>query len=423
MPRNKDVQSVSDMASLVKPQYDSNSIANIPETVAQILGAKSSRPLKDERISDFKDAKHVVLLLLDGLGSKLVESANMNYGLPSYDNICKASAQIDVTSVFPSTTASAMSSLHTGLTPQEHGVIGYTMYLRELGLVGQMLRFTPMLGGRSLFDTGIDRQTFLGGETIHERLGNEGLDSTVYVPRYIMDSGLSQVTYRGAFVEPQNSAADMLVRLRKNLEKGKGKSFHFAYHPSPDTLAHAHGPYSEEYAVELESIFRIVESELFRKLDRNVARDTILIISGDHGAVHVNRDDIVDLSDHPELLRSLKLPPTGDSRAAILHIKEGEEDRIRKYFDQKFEDQFEIKTSKWLLDQGYFGLGAVKPATYDRIGDLVALPKSHNAIDNSIIDPNHGSIPGRHGGLSEEEMKVPCVITRLEGRQDREVSG
>ncbi len=91
-----------------------------------------------------------------------------------------------------------MSSLHTGLTPQEHGVIGYTMYLRELGLIGQMLRFTPMLGGRSLFDTGLDRQNFLGGETIHERLGNEGLDSIVYVPRYIMDSGLSQVTYRGA---------------------------------------------------------------------------------------------------------------------------------------------------------------------------------------------------------------------------------
>ena len=55
-----------------------------------------------------------------------------------------------------------------------------------------------MLGGRSLFDTGLDRQNFLGGETIHERLGNEGLDSIVYVPRYIMDSGLSQVTYRGA---------------------------------------------------------------------------------------------------------------------------------------------------------------------------------------------------------------------------------
>lgn len=398
---------------LVKPAYDGNSIVNIPETVAQILGAKFRRPLKNEGMSRFQDAKHVVLLLLDGLGSKLIESAAKHYGLPSYDSICKNAIQSDITSVFPSTTASAMSSLHTGLTPQEHGVIGYTMYLKELGLIGQMLRFTPMLGGRSLFDIGLNREEFLGVNTIHERLAEIGLTSTVYVPRYIMDSGLSQVTYRGALVEPQNSVADMLVRLRKNLEKANDRSFHFAYHPSPDTLAHAHGPYSEEYAVELESIFGLVESELFRKIKPSVAKDTILIISGDHGAVRVERDSIVDLSNHPRLLGMLKLPPTGDSRASIMHVKNGQEDHVKKYFDQNFKNLFQVQSSKLLLDKGYFGSGNVKPDTLGRIGDLVAIPKSYNAIDNSIIDPGHSSVPGRHGGLSEEEMKVPCVITRL----------
>ncbi|MDG6906182.1 MAG: alkaline phosphatase family protein, partial [Nitrososphaerota archaeon] len=352
-------------------------------------------------------------LLLDGLGSKLVESAAKNYGFPSFERICKNAVECDITSVFPSTTATAMSSLHTGLTPQEHGVIGYTMYLKELGLIGQMLRFAPMLGGRSLFDIGLDRQDFLGGSTIHERLSEIGLDSTVYVPRYIMDSGLSQVTFRGALVEPHNSYADMLVRVRKNLAKTKVRSFHFAYHPSPDTLAHAHGPYSEEYAVELESIFEVVESELFQKTDPNVAKDTVLIISGDHGAVLIERNSIVDLSNHPRLLSMLKLPPTGDSRASIMHVKNGEVDHVRKYFDQNFKNQFEVQTSKLFLDRGYFGMGKIKSETSDRIGDLVAVPVSHNAIDNSIIDPGHYSVPGRHGGLSDEEMKVPCVITRL----------
>lgn len=411
MPKGS--RSSSGKEVLIKPQYDGHSIANIPETVAQILGAKFTRPLRDERISGFKEAKNIVLLLLDGLGSKLIESASKNYGLPSFDRICENAVQSEITSVFPSTTSTAMSSLHTGLTPQEHGVIGYTMYLKDLGLIGQMLRFTPMLGGRSLFDIGLDRQDFLGASTIHERLSEIGLNSTVYVPRYIMDSGLSQVTYRGALVEPQNSAADMLVRVRKNLEKTKDRSFHFAYHPSPDTLAHAHGPYSEEYAVELESIFGIVESELFRKIDPSVAKDTILIISGDHGAVLIERNSIVDLSNHPDLLSMLKLPPTGDSRASIMHVKNGQEDHVRKYFDQNFKNLFEIQTSKSLLDRGYFGFGKVKSQTPDRIGDLVAIPKSHNAIDNSIIDPGHYSVPGRHGGLSGEEMKVPCVITGL----------
>ena len=413
MPESKNHDVTSSATNFVRPRYDGSSIANIPETVAQILGARFTRPLKHEGLHDFLDAKHVVLLLLDGLGTKLIESARRKYGVESLDNICRNSLQFDVTSVFPSTTASAMSSLHSGLTPQEHGVIGYTMYLRELGLIGQMLRFSPMLGGRSLFDIGMDRKTFLGGETIHERLNKVDVDSTVYAPSYIVDSGLSQITYRGALVEPQSSMGDMLVRLRKNLENAKRASFHFAYHPSPDTLAHAHGPYSEEYAVELESIFRIVDTELLHKLDKNVARDTALIVSGDHGAVHIDKSGIVDLSDHPKLMNMLKLPPTGDSRASILHIKDGEDDRITRYFEKHFNGMFDIKDSRWLLDHGYFGMGNVRTETTDRIGDLVAIPRFYNAIDYSITDANHGSVPGRHGGASVEEMSVPCIVKRL----------
>ena len=417
MAPNSDATRASGTNHFVKPRYDGFCISNIPETAMALLGAHSNRPLKHESISEIEEEiQNVVLLLLDGLGSHLVNSAREKFGLPSLDHICSSTNAIhfDITSVFPSTTASAMSSLHTGLTPQEHGVIGYTMYLQELGTIGQMLRFVPAQGGRSLFDIGLNEEHFLGGRSIHERLKSEGIGSTVYVPRHIIDSGLSIVTHRGAFVEPQNSAADMLVRLRKNLERKHRdeKSFHFAYHPSPDTLAHARGPYSEEYAAELESIFRLVEVQLFRKLDRRVAKKTTLIVSGDHGAVHVEKSNIIDVAKHPRLLKMLKLPPTGDSRAAILHIREGEEDNIRKYFDLNFSDLFEIRRSADLLDDGYFGLGSLKSETRDRIGDLVALPLSRNAIDNSTLDPNHGSIPGRHGGPSAEEMMVPCVIAR-----------
>lgn len=399
-------------SKFVRPRYDGYSIANVPETSAKILGARSNRALKHPGVDEL-ESKHVVLLLLDGLGAKLVQAAKRNYSLPSFGRIGNKALQFNITSVFPSTTATAMSSLHSGLTPQEHGVIGYTMYLRELGLIGQMLRFYPVLGGRSLFDVGLDRSTFLGGPTIHERLGNEGIDSTVYVPHYIVDSGLSQITYRGAYVEAQNSMADMAVRLRKNLEQGKGKSFHFAYHPSPDTLVHARGPYSEEYALELESIFNIIATQLFQRLDRKIASETLLIVTGDHGAVEIDRDGIIDLSKHQKLLDMLKLPPTGDSRACIMHTRDGMERKIRDYFELNFKNQFEIRSSKWFLDKGYFGLGDVRRETIDRIGDVIAVPKAYNVIDNSIIDTRRNPVPGRHGGLSEEEITVPCIITKL----------
>ena len=61
----------------------------------------------------------------------------------------------------------------------------------------------------------------------------------------------------------------------------------------------------------------------------------------------------------------------------------------------------------------HFGLGSVTPEIYNRIGDLVALPKFYNAIDNSLLDPRHDNVPGRHGGLSAEEMQVPLIVTKL----------
>ena len=417
MPKSKRrrEESLTD-SKFVKPRYDGNSIANVPETAAKILGVQFDRALTNPEVDNFSDAKHVVLLLLDGLGSMLVESARRNYSIPSYDKVRSSGGGgvcFDITSVFPSTTATAMSSLFTGMTPQEHGVIGYTMYLRELGLIGQMLRFSPLFGGRSLFDIGLDRQTFLGGPTIHERLSEAGIDSTVYVPDYIVDSGLSQVTYRGAYVEPQKSVGDMLVRVRKKLERSKEKSFHIAYHPSPDTLAHSRGPYSEEYAVEVESIFSMVESQLMRKLDRKVAQGTVLIVTGDHGAVQIEKEGIVDLSNHPRLFELLKLPPTGDSRACIMHSREGKEEEVKEYFEKNLKGLFEVRTSEWFLENGYFGLGKMRTETLDRIGDIIAVPKSYNVIDNSFTDAKRNPVPGRHGGLSDEEMNVPCLLTKL----------
>jgi predicted AlkP superfamily pyrophosphatase or phosphodiesterase len=398
-----------------KPRYDGHCISNIPETVASILGSKSGITINEDSLKPYSSAENIVLLLLDGFGTNQLKFARDNLGLESYNRIFSHAARIPITSVFPSTTSSAMSSLHTGLTPQEHGVIGYTMFLSELGTIGQMLRFVPVQGGRSLFESGLDSRSFINSPTIHERLTADGISSTVYVPRHIIDSGLSKITYRGAEIEPHYSVADMLIRTRKNLEAKKGNSFHFVYHPSPDTISHARGPYSEEFGSELASIFNLLEDQLFSKLDKGVARKTTLLVSGDHGAVRVDPTSILDVAKHSELLSLFRLPPTGDSRASILNVKSGAQDKVRAFFEKNYGGQFEVRDSSQMLSEGYFGLGKIKEETKGRIGDLVVLPKFHNAIDNSRVDPRYEDVPGRHGGLSEEEMQVPLIVTKLAG--------
>ncbi len=397
----------------LKPRYDDHSIANIPETVAKILNVRATRPINDEQLSKYSDSENVVLLLLDGFGSAQLKFARENHGIPSFDRLFSKADHIPITSVFPSTTSSAMSSLHTGLTPQEHGVVGYTMFISQLGTISQMLRFTPISGGRSLFDLGLDPATFLDTRTIHERLEGGGSSSTVYVPNHIVDSGLSRITYRGAFVEPSFSFADMVIRARKNLEKIKANSFHFVYYASPDTVSHARGPYTEEFGAELESLFGILDRQLFSKLDRQIGKKTTLFVSGDHGAVRVKKESVLDVAQYPELLSLFRLPPTGDSRASILNLKPGTMDRVLAFFEKNYPGQFDVRESSRMLSDGYFGLGRVKEETPSRIGDLVAVPRFDNAVDNSQLEFKRDEVPGRHGGLSEEEMQVPLIARKI----------
>jgi predicted AlkP superfamily pyrophosphatase or phosphodiesterase len=399
--------------TFLKPQYDGHSIANIPDTAAKILGAPTQRPILDDRLSNYSDCENVVLLLLDGFGAAQLKFARETFGVPTFDRLFSNADHVPITSVFPSTTSTAMSSLHTGLTPQEHGLVGYTMFISQLGTISQMLRFAPVLGGRSLLDSGLDSRSFLDAETIHERLRDAGVSSTVYTPNHIIDSGLSRITYRGAAVEPSFSFADTIIRSRKNLETNRRSSFHFVYYASPDTVSHARGPYTEEFAAELESLFAIVERQLFSKLDKQIARKTVLLISGDHGAVRVRKESVLDVATHPELLSYFRLPPTGDSRASILNVKPGTQDKVFSFFEKHYPDQFEVMESSRMLSQGYFGLGRVKDELPGRIGDLIAVPRYDNAIDNSQIDYRKDEVPGRHGGLSEEEMQVPLIAIRL----------
>ncbi len=127
----------------------------------------------------------------------------------------------------------------------------------------------------------------------------------------------------------------------------------------------------------------------------------------------MRRESILDVADHPELTSNFRFPPTGDSRASVFNLKPGTQDKARSFFEERFPDQFEVRDSSQLLSEGYYGLGKVKEETRSRIGDLVVLAKMDNAIDNSGIEFRKPELPGRHGGLSEEEMQVPLIATKL----------
>ena len=90
-----------------------------PTSSAALLGA---RPGAAGCRACVAGARAVVLLVLDGLGWRRLEAARARG--------CPSSAAMEggpITTVVPSTTAAALTSIATGLAPARHGIIGYRM--------------------------------------------------------------------------------------------------------------------------------------------------------------------------------------------------------------------------------------------------------------------------------------------------------
>ena len=410
-----ELETESKIPGFVTPQYEGKSISNIPDTIAKFLELRSDRPISNEAMYQIEgNVSKVVFLLLDGFGYDSIVKGVAAHGLPSVKSLLQDSIYFPLTSVFPSTTSTATTTLHSGLTPQEHGVIGYSMFFKDFGTIADTLRFTPLVGGRnSLFNMGLDPDSFIGSETIHEKLQSQGIRSNLYINKWIVNSGLSEITCRGANIIPHLTAPDMFAQLRKNLIGSSKESFHFAYYASPDTVAHARGPFTDGYAAEIESLFQCLKSEILEKIDAVIAKEIVLIISADHGLCQIDDDNIIDIQRHPNLLDLLSIPPTGDSRCLFLHARPGMEDAIRSYFETNFPRQFYIMTTKEAISAGLFGHGKTKKGLEEVIGELIAVPLDMIAVDNSLLDPREKSVPGRHGGLHRNEMIVPLIAKRL----------
>src|SRR5687767_15452487 len=101
---------------LVRPDYTGASIAVIVPALLQPLPA----PWMPGCVAG---ARAVVLLVLDGFGWRAIDAARAR--LPVLGSLEGG----PITTVVPSTTAAALSSIASGMAPASHGMVGYRMLL------------------------------------------------------------------------------------------------------------------------------------------------------------------------------------------------------------------------------------------------------------------------------------------------------
>lgn len=393
-----------------RPHYERYCIAAVPHTIEEILGLKPPKPGLAQELG-LPTAQAVVSVVLDGVGWRRLELLQAE-GLVDLGPFLEGGWYLPLTSVFPTTTTAALSTLSTGESPVVHGVLGYKLFRPELGTVVDMIKLAPP-GGRedSLEKLGLAPEKILSTPTLYQRLAAYGIPTVLFLPRYIADSGLSKVLYQGVSrIVPFLTGSDLLMLLQEALEQG-GKALFSVYWPSTDSLAHTYGPRSEAFSLELAHILSVLA-----RLLNTAPRDFVLLITADHGFFEADPErDMVNCAAQAALREALLLPPVGDPRAAYFFLKRGKDALVEKFFAEFFPEDFLVLPVEEALRRHLWGLEEPRPEVRALMGDMVVISKRRKFV---LWPTEEFKLRGLHGGLTPDELYVPLIVRPVEGRKD-----
>ncbi|MDG7042143.1 MAG: alkaline phosphatase family protein [Nitrososphaerota archaeon] len=378
--------------TLIKPRYGEQSISDLYGAILSYFGMDGQNDLKYK----IGKGEKLVLIIMDALGMSTLRNSLVDNELKDYETL-------QLTSIFPSTTAAAMLSFYTGLTPGGHGVLGFTSYLKELGTIVNMLNLSHPSQEEQLPMIAHNFSSYISESAVPlgRRLQENGIASMAIIPTSLVSTPSSNFTLSTMKKVPYYYPWDAMLRLQSLLNEN-GTAFISFYISTIDTLSHHYGPKSMEVMSATKDLFRFLNSLLAE------LKGFTLLITADHGQTYNQRTNVVD----GELLSLLDMPPFGDSRAVFMKTRNVE--KLRRYFESRF-PRFELFEKKEMIKHGYFG-PEVDQRFQDRIGDLIAVPDYEECLVYSYkgeaADQEYFQFKGYHGGLTTEEQEVPLLVYR-----------
>jgi predicted AlkP superfamily pyrophosphatase or phosphodiesterase len=376
---------------LSKPDYHGSSIVNLMSSIINALGLESPyEPLNHDL--NLEDSDNIVLLIVDGLGYNYLDKF-------SRETLLAKSMKSSMTSVFLPSTGPAISTFFTGLAPQQHAVTGWYVHLPEYGLVSRFLPFTSAIDWTVL---GSDISNSLDVSPILNRMERNHF---VVLGEEIIDSVYTKYMSGSAERLGYSNMSEFFNQIR-TAAASSGKSYTHAYWPQLDTISHMLGIQSAEAKDHL----YIFDKALQVFVEQLQGTNTTLIITSDHGFCDVVEEKSVFTRDHPKLMESLTLPLCGDTRTAYCYVRPTKVNDFERYVSDNLGEICEMHQSQRLIDDEWFGLFEPSPRLAKRVGDYTLTFKEGYAILNCFPGLEPALMSGHHGGVTEEEMKVPLVV-------------
>jgi predicted AlkP superfamily pyrophosphatase or phosphodiesterase len=377
------------------PDYFDNSIVNLMASLTAAMGGKCTDypPLAALGHEEIQRYKKVMLLVVDGMGHD-----HLLRHRP--DGFLARHVRARITSVCPTTTASAITTFVSGKAPLQHGLTGWFTWLRELGAVTAVLPFRPRSGGPSYDSIGVDLGSILGWRSIFDAWLRP---SYALIPAYIADSHFSRTTYGNAQRLAFDGLDDCLQQARDLLAREE-ELFLYAYWSELDRLGHVSGIEGSESRQHLAQLDLAIE-----QFAAGLAPDTLLLITADHGLVDSSPEQTVWLHEHLQLSECLALPLCGEPRLAFCYVHTDRQQQFSDYAQEHLSEFCHLMSREEMLSKRLFGLGNAHPEFHHRIGDYALIMKDRYIIKDRIAGEEDFTLIGVHGGLSDEELYVPLI--------------
>jgi len=367
-----------------------SSIVSVAALLAgRFAGGGAVPVLRDRLVAEALDSsRSAVFVLMDGLGDSALalhapDGALAHFRLRSLD------------SVFPSSTAPALSALSAAAPPAAHGNPGWLMWSEA---AGALIRTLPM-------ELRADHEAkVLAADTWHWSAWTARCVAPAFalLPIQLADSEFSRHTYAGTTIVAYRSLNELCDRIDELFSAVEEEAYVFVYLPHFDTVSHEAGCASEK----ARAVVRRLDAWFAQLVERMRARDALVLATADHGFVDIADDDQLQLEDFPQIAACLERPLAGEPRVPFCTVRAHAQERFGETVLSALGDAFDVHRSRELLEAEWFGAG---DALAGRLGTHLLVPRRRVTLIDTLEGEKPMRFIGMHGGPSEDEMHVPLL--------------
>ncbi len=385
---------------IVYPDYD-NSILNITASLLDLFGYEQSyKPLPELSKEYFRQFDNIVFLVVDGMGSEILKKHLAE------DSLFRSNQKRTLTSVFPSTTSAAISSFLSGVSPLEHGIIGWTIYFKDYF---KMIDFLPLMdstSGNMLPCNYTEIHDIMHFDSIFKKIHKSAPEVEQH---YVTSSKLTNSKYTRmasdtAIVSPYEEFGEGLEYVAQAVKANDSKKLFYCYTGEPDKSMHKLGVDDPEITKIIEDIQNKVE-RLKQSLQ---GTKSLIMVTADHGLLNTNNQIVSN--DVPELWDSLILPTFPEPRFISCFVKDHKKEEFLSFFEDK-KDQFLLLTREEFFEQELLGRGIPHSRLEDTLGNYFVIAIGSSSIHTRYSTNNYvHQFKAMHAGLNAQEMLVPLIL-------------